>query len=707
MYSFLVVSNDNSVHSLLKKSLNRDYVVHTATIPEEALQIFLKEDIDVVFLDIVLGGDGVNTLLEELRQANIDPTIVALVPASQPMLSEEALRLGSYELLETPLRKEAIQYATKRALERQQLKKELGFIQSQINELKPTRKVVGSFEFPSIKQTRTNDLQLTYKEVFQKFSKVLTHVHDLRKLADMTVEAMAEIFRVGRVVFMLIDKEERVVKPYRCVGLDEVAARSICFSTNCGIMLWLTKNHQILNEDVIDREVATNRLTRREAINIQKEINILQAQLCVPIFAEGNLVSVIALGNKITGKAFFDEDIELLSMLAGYMGMAVENALLYKEIYLQKIHNENVLENIPCGVIAINSDCKVNTFNKSAAKMLNIFSHDVIGKDVKHIGSVFADIILRTLKEKKTYKMSEIIHPVTHSTFSVSTSLLLGTGRELGAIMVFSDISEIKKLESRVKDLERREFYNMLSKNMAHYIKNHLVAVKTFIDLFPEKREEKEFAEQFSTIAQEEVSKLDFMVEKLTTLSKNDALIKRTVDLRLPLSQALDSHKDKMKKYNIRLIKKYSEGPTTTYSDCDRLEEAFSNIILNAVEAMPDGGTLTVKLSRTLLDEEKLKEVYSFQNNNSLPSKYSAAEVPKELPLQYIEVLVQDVGSGIPREELRNIFLPFYTTKVHNIGLGLSIAQRIIEEHGGFIYLSTQETRGSNFHILLPSSNLQ
>ncbi|MBE7444864.1 MAG: PAS domain-containing protein [Planctomycetia bacterium] len=182
----------------------------------------------------------------------------------------------------------------------------------------------------------------------------------------------------------------------------------------------------------------------------------MQSQLCIPVFTRGNLSCVIALGNKITGKAFFDEDIELLSMLAGYIGMAVENAFLYREANLRKVRNENILENIPCGVIAINNNCKINTLNKSAAKMLNISSNDILGKDVKHIGSLFANIILRTLKDKNIYKMTEIVHPVTQSVYTVSTSLLDSEG-ELGAIIIFSDISEMKRLQSSLIEVEKLE----------------------------------------------------------------------------------------------------------------------------------------------------------------------------------------------------------------------------------------------------------
>ena len=701
MHSFLVISDDSSVHNFLRKSLERDAIVLSAKTTKEALQILLDKEIDVAFFDVFLNDNTIHELVDGLRDVKIEPTIVALIPSARPMLFEEALGIGADELLEKPLKKAAVQRVSKRALEKQELKRELGFVQSQINELKPTGKDNGFLEYPFLKQTGTNGLHLTYKEIFQKFSRVLTHVDDLGKLADLTVEAMAEIFRVGRVIFMLIDREEATSRPYRCLGIDEVAARSLCFPTYRGTVSWLFKNHQILNKDVLDKEVVTNKLTRREALNIQKEMGLLQAQLCIPIFAKGNLVSVIALGNKITGKAFFDEDIELLSMLVGYIGMAVENALLYKEVYLRKIHNENVLENIPCGVIAINNDCMVNIFNKSAAKMLDISPHDVLKKNVKHIGSIFADVILRTLKDKKTYKMREIVRPETHCIYAVSTSLL-DTNGELGAIMVLSDLSEIRKLESRVKDLEKQAFYHTLSTNIAHYIKNHLVSLKTFMTLLPEKLKEKEFVEHFSPIALQELNKLDLMVERLTTLGENKSLMQRRVELRLLVDQVLDHCKEEMTKSGIKLIKKYSEAPAITWGDCEKIEEAFSNIILNAIEAMPNGGMLTVTLSKTLLDEKKLMELYHSSNNGAFLGKYYRAKDSTQFHPRYTEIIIEDTGGGISQEQLYNIFQPFYTTKAHNIGLGLSIAQRVIEEHFGFIYVSSNIGKGSNIHILLP-----
>ncbi|MBE7444863.1 MAG: response regulator [Planctomycetia bacterium] len=240
MYSFLIVSDDDSIRGLFRKSLNGDYIIHYPKTHDEALQLFLHKDIDIIFVDILLNNNGACILLESLKQIKFDSSIVVLVPESQPSLTEEVLKIGTYELIEKPLTKESIHRTLKRALEKQELKKELCFIQSQIKNLQPKGNDSNFSELIFNKQTNTGDTHLTYKEVFQKFSKVLTHVYDFGNFAEMTVEAMAEIFGVGRVVFMLIYKEG-ISRPFRYFGLDEVAAKSICFNLDHGTMLWLAK----------------------------------------------------------------------------------------------------------------------------------------------------------------------------------------------------------------------------------------------------------------------------------------------------------------------------------------------------------------------------------------------------------------------------------------------------------------------------------
>ncbi|MCF6148587.1 MAG: GAF domain-containing protein [Candidatus Kuenenia sp.] len=704
MHSFLIITKDDAMHNLLKKSFQKEFSLLFSKNTEDTFYLFLNQEIDIVFLDILIKTEETNRLFEFFRQTNADPTIIALIPPAQPMLVQEAMRIGAYEFLEKPLKNEVLQFAVKRALERQELKKEIGFIQSQIKHLSSNDKNNGIMEHHYSRQTDSREnYQFAYKDVLQKFSKALAYVHDLKKLVDLIVEALSEIFGVGKIVFLLVDKEDGICRPFRCIGIDETTSNNMCFNAYDGVMMWLSKNHQILKRDIFEKKIASDNLKRREMIRIQKEINLLQAQLCIPIFIKGNLISVVALGNKITGKEFFDEDIELLTMLSRYIGMALENAILYQEVNLGKIHNENVLENIPCGVIAIDCNCKINTFNKSAARMLHSPTRDIVGKDVKHIGSVFADIILRTLKEKKIYEMCEIEHPATHSTFAVSTSLLSDKNNVLGAIMVFSDLSEVKKLETKVKTLENQAFYHMLSRNMAHYIKNHLVAVKTFVDLFPEKHEEKEFEGHFFPVAQNEINKLDLMVKKLTILGENGNIMRKMVDIRFAIDQAINCHTDKLEKQRVKLIKQFSSDTVFINGDCEKLQEAFSNIILNALESMKDGGILTVKLNKMILDNENIKDIFHSVNSSGVMSKFYNIRMPIEESKNYVEVIIQDTGCGINKEESKEIFLPFFTTKTHNIGLGLSISQRIIEEYDGFIYFETEENYGSCFHVLLPN----
>jgi len=706
MHSLLLISHDRSTLETLQKYLRNEFFTHTAATTKEAIRISHHKDIDIVFWELSPLNDGeTKRIIESFRQKEIEPTIIAIVTKAQQVFFEVAEHICAYELVEKPLKKKTVTSAIKRAVERHELKKELGFIQSQMKHFRQNDRENKYNSSLRTNQTQEKNSEFMYKEVFQKFSRSLKHVYDIGKLSELTIEALSEIFKVGKIIFFLLDKEKDVFSPYRYFGIDEAMTRDMNFSHERGIFYWLTQNHQILNKDALENKIPEDSVSWKDTIRIQKELNILQAQICIPVFVKGCLTCVIALGNKITGKPFFDEDIELLSMLIGYIGMAVENAFLYEEVYLSKIHNENVLENIPCGVIAIDNQCKINTFNKSAAKMLNIVPQEIQGKNVKYLGSIFANIILRTLKDKKIYDMNEVAYPNNQSTYAVSTSLIIDKGKELGAIMVFSDVSDVKRLEGKVKDLEQQAFYHMLSRNMSHYIKNRLVTMKTFVDLFPEKHEEQEFVNQFFPLVQNEVRKLDSMVVTLSSLGEKDDSIKKSIDLKVSLDFVLDTCNEQLKKNKIKVVKRYPENISTVYGDCGRLEEAFENIIINAIEEMRGGGTLTVCLAETILDDKRLKEINRYGSNGDRFKSSSPIQKPENSSKTYLEVLVKDTGQGMSKEDSKNVFLPFYTTKMYNIGLGLSVTQRIIEENGGYIYFTSAEGKGSSFFVLLPVLN--
>lgn len=223
-------------------------------------------------------------------------------------------------------------------------------------------------------------------------------------------------------------------------------------------------------------------------------------------------------------------------------------------------------------------------------------------------------------------------------------------------------------LREQVARTERLKSVATLASGIAHEVKNPLQAVKTFAEFLPQKMDDKEFLNKFSNIVGKEVGRIDNLVHQLLDFAKPNPLTLNKVNLNELLCDTLDLLNSHFIKCNIQITKNFdrSSDPIFILADLNQLRQAFLNIILNAIEAMPTGGTLTIGVS----SHEQRAMIH-----------------------------VSDTGNGIPQKDLSHIFDPFYTTKDHGTGLGLSITQRIIQEHNGKIFVESKLEKGTTVKI--------
>jgi signal transduction histidine kinase len=228
-------------------------------------------------------------------------------------------------------------------------------------------------------------------------------------------------------------------------------------------------------------------------------------------------------------------------------------------------------------------------------------------------------------------------------------------------------------LREQVAQAERLKTVATLASGIAHEIKNPLTAMKTFTEHLPQKMDDKEFLSKFSRIVGHEVDRIDNLVHQLLDFAKPSPLTLAKINLNELLCDTLDLLSSHFVKCRIQLIRNFecSKNFSFVLADFNKLRQAFLNILLNAIEAMPDGGTLTVQLA---IHDSR------------------------------ITIYVIDTGPGIPAKDLKHIFDPFYTTKDHGTGLGLSITQRIIEEHSGKIFIESEAGKGTMVRIEMPSA---
>jgi len=266
----------------------------------------------------------------------------------------------------------------------------------------------------------------------------------------------------------------------------------------------------------------------------------------------------------------------------------------------------------------------------------------------------------------------------------VSGSIFHGhTGKLLGALLVFTEMTTLKKMEEQIRRTDRLSSIGTLSAGMAHEIRNPLVTIKTFTQLLPEKHNEADFRETFFNLVGQEVNRIDVIVNRLLNFARPAPAVLRPISLHEVLQNSLDLVEQQLYQKEINLNLHLEAEDPVIHADIEQLNQTFINLFLNAIQAMDPGGTLTVRTS-------------------IIPHSSDRPQVTDLPDGARVQVDVQDTGCGMDPEALHKIFDPFFTTKEEGVGLGLSVSHGIIQEHSGTIDVESEKGRGTLFHIQFP-----
>ncbi|MEJ5376610.1 MAG: ATP-binding protein [bacterium] len=685
----LIVSHEIAVQESLRMILKDEFSILQARSGHEALAMVAQHPVEIVLLEPTLPDMNGLSLLERLRQISQDICLVLITNARGRDLMEATDGEAGYEVLVKPFEGTEVRWVMKRALERTRLQREVRLLKSRVEANGGTR----IFPLPYREEVPVPMTALSWYHMerdpalsqfaLKEFFKALTHITDLERLLDFMLHAICEMFQVNKAAVLLLEPSRSMFRVRASLGIEELRIRTLGFRLEEGLPGWLLRYNQILKRE----EVELSGFTREGALVLQ-QMEALDAKISAPLLTKGRLVGILCLGNKVTGRPFSDSDVEQLSMVGNYAAVAVENSLLYRELCLQKKYNENILKSIGTGVVAIDHLAKVTTYNPAAERMLGVPREEILGKSVQKLGSVFADLLLRTLEGAESFSRREVTHPMSKAPLGVSTSPLRDDSNRIrGAIMVFTDLSETKELEARTRDLDRLRFWSLLANRMAQEIRNPLVAVKTFAQLLPERYTDQEFREQFFSVVMGEIDRLNLMTERLMEFAMPRESRPMRHDINQIVESAIQSRAAWIEAKKIRLVKQLASDPIYVCADREHLEKALCHILDNGLEASSDGGKLRLRTQR--VKPPVLRSVRT-QGTLELASR------------DWVEILVEDTGCGIAADQVREIFSPFFTTKVKGMGFGLPIAQRIIQDHGGRIEVDSEPGKGSRFKLLIP-----
>lgn len=278
-----------------------------------------------------------------------------------------------------------------------------------------------------------------------------------------------------------------------------------------------------------------------------------------------------------------------------------------------------------------------------------------------------------------------------------------------GVLLVLNDLSSARRMQEHVQQLDRLADIGTLAASMAHEIKNALVAGKTFIDLLLEKNQEAELVD----VVRRELSRIDAIVSRMLRFAGPGRLAFSPLSLHEVLEHSLRLVQPQLDAGGISLQRSFQAAPDQVNGDDYELQQAFVNLLLNAVEAMGAGGSLTVATEnlepcgagsgeRAALRAEGEVHGRLKANGQALSSGVGAGGLSDTAEPRQIRICVTDTGVGIPAENLERLFEPFFTTKPNGTGLGLAITQRIVQEHLGEVTVESHNGEGTTFQILLP-----
>ena len=525
-----------------------------------------------------------------------------------------------------------------------------------------------------------NSRQLDFQSTMRQAAEILQSVTTLRDLLDRFAKTIRTAVDAESVMILLSDRRE-FAQQYPLAATNASRAR---LAPDDPLIAYLQTHRDAV---VLDELYRIRQTPEIEAVTARMEE--LRAAVAIGISARQHLAGVMFLGARLSGRIYGTIEQNALQVLCGQLAVAIENARLFTEVQNAKIYNETLLENLTTGVVAAGGDGRITVFNREAEQITGLAASAVLEQSIDQLPEDLQHTLRVTLATGERQENADVRLGTGEREIiaRVSSSVFHGEeGQRLGALMVLTDVTALKRLEAQIRRSDRLASLGTLSAGMAHEIKNPLVSIKTFTQLLPERYQDSDFRETFSNLIGHEIDRIDSLVNQLLRFARPAKPVLKPMHVHEVLEKSLMLVGHRLYQKEIKLTRSWDAEVDTIRADADQLEQVFLNFFLNAMDAMEHGGELSV--------ETQIRRADSWVGNIGSMVAEDTHEV--------LVITIRDNGEGIAEENVGHVFDPFFTTKDYGTGLGLSVVHGIIQEHGGQIEVESEVARGTAFHITLP-----
>lgn len=557
----------------------------------------------------------------------------------------------------------------------------------------------------SEKKRVENELIRRNQELSRLFfiSSAMRGTLDLERLLRMVLTAvtMSDGLGFNRAILFLVDEAKRVIKGAMGVGpaspeeawkiweklsIEKRTLHDIMRDIETGPLRkdsFLDRLSVGMEITMDDDTVLVRTVRDKKAINVldvkeeQSSDAILvqqlgtQAYATVPLISRDKVIGVLWVDNFFTRRLITDEDMKFLTGFADQVASAIESARLFEQVSRAEAELENIFKSISDMVYITDKDYTIKNINKAVVEKIGKPQEEIIGKKCYKI---FHGMDVpwtdcphhKTVQTRQAY-IEEIDDKYLGGTFLTSSSPVFDMDGEFyGTVHVVRDITELNNLRVKLASAERMAALGEVAAKVAHEIRNPLVSVGGFARRLEKKLDGD--LKGYANIISKEVGRLEDILKEILGFVKEVRLARERIDINKLVEEVIFLSQSVAKDKGISFVKELAITPLI-FIDPNRVKEALINIVNNAIQAITDKGTITIK-------------TYTSDN--------------------YLVIEISDTGPGIEEKDLPFIFSPFYTTKASGTGLGLAITNRILEEHKGKIEVSSTLGKGTTFRVFLP-----
>ena len=647
MKTLLVLAQHPDLANAIREGVSAEQykVIHRFSC-EEAEPLMIHGLINVCIIDVDLTDVQGIWIIEKLRCTLPNCPILLYASSAKWEWEEEAYLHGVSHILTKPVRPRLLNALLDRIWASPVAKVE-------------TRVVVPSPRLPELtKPVEGGQKAFQALEVLRNFSAILTHSLCAEAMLKQFLLFLRELIGVNRASIFLRQPgsafgknsadEGRRLRSACAIGLSAGLLEHFQLSFATGIGRHLFRNGKILRRSSMDAQADPE---------IQKEFELLGAEVAIPILDREDLVGIAAFDGRVTGDSMSNAELELIFHLLEEVGLAVKNISLHDQLSANHEMMADILRQLSSACIVVNRDLTLLHVNKMARKYFiapGRRSAELEFSDLPQILGSKVYQVLKTGTAVATFRYSppenpEAVYHVTIVPFQAENSVLPNS-----ALLMLEDHTKSEQLQKLEIEAANLRLVKIMADRLAHEIGNAMVPISTHQQLLADQYEDPEFRASLDVALADGVKRVGRLVNQMRFLARDSILSHESFPLEPLIEEAFQEAKKHQHIKSSQL--KYDKGIQPIFVDGDRaaLKHALAEVMLNALQANPSDARVGVR------------------------TRQGADETPGKISIE-----VQDNGSGFAPETAQKVPEPFFTTRNVGLGLGLTVTQKIVDTHHG------------------------